>query len=65
MTSASGHRASAETAAALPWSEENHASLAFPDFDSANRLVNGLEPDLWGLNPRRGRDWGMEFQYRF
>ena len=42
-----------------------HASLSFPDFDLANKLENGLEPDLWGLSPRRGRDWGMEFQYRF
>jgi outer membrane receptor protein involved in Fe transport len=40
-----------------------HASLAFPDFSTTH--PNGVNPDLWGLNPRRGRDWGAEFQYRF
>ena len=41
------------------------AALNFPDFNSANNLENGNSRNLWGLNPRRGRDMGLELQYRF
>jgi outer membrane receptor protein involved in Fe transport len=41
------------------------SALNFVDFDPANTLQNGNMPNLWGLNPRRGRDWGLELQYRF
>jgi len=41
------------------------AVLSFFDFDAANELSNGEAPRTYGLNPQRGRDWGIEFQYRF
>jgi len=41
------------------------SALNFVDFDLNNTLENGNMPNLWGLNPRRGRDWGLELQYRF
>jgi outer membrane receptor protein involved in Fe transport len=41
------------------------SALNFPDFDTGNNLENGNMANLWGLNPRRGRDWGLEFSYRF
>lgn len=28
-------------------------------------LLNGRYPRLYGINPKRGRDWGIELQYRF
>jgi outer membrane receptor protein involved in Fe transport len=28
-------------------------------------LSNGNTANMWTLNPQRGRDWGLEFQYRF
>lgn len=39
-------------------------------FDGTIDTVNGapnntLNPRMGALNPRRGRDWGLEFQYRF
>jgi iron complex outermembrane receptor protein len=41
------------------------AALNFPDFNPENNLDNGNLRNLWGLNPRRGRDAGLELQYRF
>lgn len=41
------------------------SALNFVDFNTANTLENGNMRNLWGLNPRRGRDWGLELQYRF
>ncbi|TFG85304.1 MAG: TonB-dependent receptor [Chromatiales bacterium] len=28
-------------------------------------LLNDLDPRMFSLNPKRGRDWGLEVQYRF
>jgi outer membrane receptor protein involved in Fe transport len=28
-------------------------------------LLNDKDPRMFSLNPRRGRDWGLEAQYRF
>jgi iron complex outermembrane receptor protein len=50
------------------------ASLDFVNFgpvdvnyrvNSAGNLLNGLDPRMFSLNPKRGRDVGLEVQYRF
>jgi outer membrane receptor protein involved in Fe transport len=40
-----------------PW-----AALNFVDF---GRTVGGNQGELWSLSPQRGRNAGLEFQYRF
>ncbi len=40
------------------------AALNFVNFRDPP-LANGLDAQMWSLNPPRLRDWGVEFQYRF
>lgn len=40
------------------------ASLEFFNYGT-DTLPNGKDQRLYSLNPRRGRDYGLEFQYRF
>jgi outer membrane receptor protein involved in Fe transport len=47
------------------------ATLNFVNFDDGSTgtagatLSNGNMANMWSLNPQRGRNWGVEFQYRF
>lgn len=50
------------------------ASLDFVNFGTVDanypvnqfrNLLNDLDPRMFSLNPKRGRDWGLEAQYRF
>ncbi len=46
------------------------ATLNFVNFNDGTggatgvTLSNGEVANMWALNPQRGREWGVEFQYR-
>jgi outer membrane receptor protein involved in Fe transport len=40
------------------------AGSSFVNF-VAPQYANGANQNVWTLNPRRGRNWGIEFQYRY
>ncbi len=44
---------------------DNTPLSALQFFDFGRTLSNGVNPNLWSLNPQRDRHMGVEFQYRF